>query len=162
QAILLLGTLLAVALLGHATSHAGSLIEHAFIEINLWIIGLNLLPFPPLDGARAWRLFSELTARGWSLPRLLFYPLRRWAERRRRERGAVPRSGSSSAEVAPSHAEPRRRAHSVPAEGGAAERATTEDDDDDIGQKPSAQAQRELAALLERIGDEAGRAKKRR
>jgi hypothetical protein len=50
----------------------------------------------------------------------------------------------------------------VPAEGGAAERATTEDDDDDIGQKPSAQAQRELAALLERIGDEAGRAKKRR
>jgi hypothetical protein len=40
-----------------------------------------------------------------------------------------------------------------------AERASA---DDDLIEKPSAQAQRELAALLERIGDEAGRAKKRR
>ena len=34
--------------------------------------------------------------------------------------------------------------------------------DDDSDEKPSAEAQRQLAALLERIGDEAGKAKKRR
>jgi len=161
QCLLLLGTLLVVAVLGHATSNAGSLVEHAFIEINSWIMGFNLLPFAPLDGARAWRLFPELTARGWSLPRLLFHPLRSWADRRRRQRGAAPLAGPVSADAAPSQAAPRRRARSVPAAGEAPERAPAEAEDD-IGQKPSAEAQRELAALLERIGDEAGRAKKRR
>ena len=56
---------------------------------------------------------------------------------------------------------PLRRARPVPAvsEAADAERASA---DDELIEKPSAQAQRELAALLERIGDEAGRAKKRR
>jgi stage IV sporulation protein FB len=39
-----------------------------FTTTNLWLMALNLLPIPPLDGARAWTLFGELKAlrqRGW-------------------------------------------------------------------------------------------------
>jgi Zn-dependent protease len=160
QTALLLATLLVVAVLGHATGHAGSLIEHAFVEINLWIVGMNLLPFAPLDGAHAWRIFSELTARGWTFSRLMLYPLWRWADQRRRRRleSAGPSSLESSRTASPSS---RRRPSPVPtvSSDADAERASA---DDDLIEKPSAQAQRELAALLERIGDEAGRAKKRR
>jgi Zn-dependent protease len=160
QAALLLGTLLVVAIFGHATSHAGSLIEHAFVEINLWIIGMNLLPFAPLDGARAWRLFPELTARGWTFSRLVLYPLWYWADQRRRRR--LEREDPSSLESSrAASSSSQRRPSPVPAVSDAADvdRAGA---DDDLLEKPSAQAQRELAALLERIGDEAGRAKKRR
>lgn len=166
QSVLLVATWIVTALFGRATGHAASLFEHAFIEINLWILAINLLPFPPLDGARAWGLFSELGARGWTLPRLVLYPLWRWAAQRRQRR--VERAGPSSLtpsalEPTPSAASPasQRRASPVPAgsESADSDRAGV---DDDIIEKPSAQAQRELAALLERIGDEAGRAKKRR
>jgi Zn-dependent protease len=157
QAALLLGTLLVVSFAGRATGSAGSLVQHAFIEINLWIMGMNLLPFAPLDGARAWRLFPELGARGWTPSRLLLYPLWRWAAQRRNRR--LERAGPSSLESSRAPSSSRRRPSPVPAVSDAdADRGA----DEDIIEKPSAQAQRELAALLERIGDEAGRAKKRR
>ena len=35
-----------------------------FTMTNLWIIGLNLLPFPPLDGAEAWPLLGDVL-RSW-------------------------------------------------------------------------------------------------
>lgn len=157
QGLLLLATLLATAALGHPTGHAGSLVEHAFVETNLWVFAINLLPFPPLDGGRAWRLFPELGARGWTLPRLALYPLWRWAARRRQRRVAP-----SAPEPSPSaeRSTPQRRPSPVPAATEAADGERSVDDE--ISEKPSAQAQRELAALLERIGDEAGRAKKRR
>jgi hypothetical protein len=166
QSLLLVATLLVTVVFGRATGHAASLVEHAFIEINLWILAINLLPFAPLDGARAWGLFSELRARGWTLPRLVLYPLWRWAAQRRRRR--VERAGPSAVEPSPLEPSPsaaratsQRRPSPVPAgsESADADRGAV---DDDILEKPSAQAQRELAALLERIGDEAGRAKKRR
>jgi hypothetical protein len=91
----------------------------------------------------------------------MLYPLWRWADQRRR--GRVERAGPSSLEPSSRVASstPRRRPSPVPtvSETPDADRAGA---DDDIVEKPSAQAQRELAALLERIGDEAGRAKKRR
>jgi Zn-dependent protease len=159
QCLLLLGSWLGVFAFGHPTSHAGLLVEHAFVEVNLWIVALNLLPFTPLDGARAWRLFSELGERGWTLPRLVFYPLWRWAYQRRQRRtegaGIIEASASAARQT------PRHRTSPVPA----AMDATVTDaaaTDEDPSEKPSAQAQRELAALLERIGDEAGRARKRR
>ncbi|HTV20277.1 MAG TPA: M50 family metallopeptidase [Polyangiaceae bacterium] len=163
QTLLLVATLLVIAFSGHAKGHAGSLVEHAFVEVNLWIIAINLLPFPPLDGARAWQLFSELGARGWTLPRLALYPIWRWAAQRRQRR--VERAGPSTlepSEMEPSVARPtpQRRPSPVPAGSEAAD--ADRGGDDDLLEKPSAQAQRELAALLERIGDEAGRAKKRR
>lgn len=167
QSLLLVATLLVTAFFGHAKGHAGALVEHAFVEINLWIVAINLLPFPPLDGARAWGLFSELGARGWTLPRVMLYPLWRWASRRRQQR--VERAGPSAIEASemepnerePSAARPtsQRRPSPVPA---GSEAADADRGDDETLEKPSAQAQRELAALLERIGDEAGRTKKRR
>jgi Zn-dependent protease len=157
QVLLLIGTCLGGLAFGHPSSHHASLVEHAFVEINLWILLLNLLPFPPLDGARAWRLFGELRERGWTLPKLVFYPLWRWAHQRRRRRT----EGAGSLEASASAARPRRRASSIPAamDANVGDAAAS---DDDMSEKPSAQAQRELAALLERIGDEAGRARKRR
>ena len=159
QGLLLLGTLAAGLIGGHATSHGGMLVEHTFIEVNAWILALNLLPFAPLDGARAWRLFPELTLRGWTVPRLLFHPIWRWADRRRKRRSDESESGPRQTPARVVRATPRRRVSPVPAVSEADADASA---DDDIGEKPSAQAQRELAALLERIGDEAARAKKRR
>jgi len=169
QSVLLGVTLLVTAVFGHATGHAGSLVEHAFVEINLWILAMNLLPFAPLDGARAWKLFHELSTRRWTLSRLVLYPVWRWADGRRRRRTGEPEpepsslepSSRSSSNESIGRATPRRRVSPVPAVSDAAD-AERGASDDDIGEKPSAQAQRELAALLERIGDEAGRAKKRR
>ena len=162
QSLLLLATLLVTAFFGHPKGHAGSLVEHAFVEVNLWIMAINLLPFPPLDGARAWPLFSELKGRGWTLPRLMLYPLWRWAAQRRRQRVERASPGAlEPTEMEPNVARPtpQRRPSPVPA---GSEAADADRGDDDIAEKPSAEAQRELAALLERIGDEAGRAKKRR
>jgi stage IV sporulation protein FB len=176
QSVLLIIALMSTLVFGHATSHAGALVEQGCIQINLWIIALNALPFAPLDGARAWRLFAELDTRGWTFSRLLLHPLARWADQRRRRRtgeaGSTGDDGSwgeaGSLGPSPSEAEsnvgyttPRRRVSPVPAAIDAAdERGGAADDDGD--EKPSAEAQRQLAALLERIGDEAGKAKKRR
>jgi hypothetical protein len=35
-----------------------------FTETNLSLVALNLLPIPPLDGARAWRIFRAFRQRG--------------------------------------------------------------------------------------------------
>jgi Zn-dependent protease len=154
QLALLLGTLAVRAVSGAPESQWGTSVAYAFINVNLWIIGLNLLPFPPLDGARAWGLFRQLGARGWTPGRALLGLLQGWAERRRQARGAATpapevftRASKASSRPAPSKPEPAR------AEPGAL---------DDADVQPSPQAQRELAALLQRIGDEAGRAKRRR
>lgn len=166
QGVLLVATLLLAASFGPVTGRALGLVEYAFVEVNLWIVAINLLPFPPLDGARAWRLFPELRARGWTLPRLMLYPLWRWAAQRRRRREQAGSSAiePSALEPSPSDAArstPQRHPSPVPAasEPGDADRDGVEDE---LTEKPSAQAQRELAALLERIGDEAARARKRR
>lgn len=164
QSLLLIIALSVTLAFGPATSHAGGLVERACIQSNLWIIAMNALPFAPFDGARAWRLFAELETRGWRFSRLLMYPLSRWADQRRRRRtGQASATGSSppAAEPSAGHGTPRRRVSSVPAAMDVAdpERGAP---DEDIGEQPSAQAQRELAALLERIGEEAGKARKRR
>src|SRR6185295_10436284 len=44
-------------------------LEYCFVEVNLTVMAINLLPFAPLDGALAWRLFGELSASGWTLRR---------------------------------------------------------------------------------------------
>lgn len=159
QVVLLLSTLAFSWVAGAPTSQWGVLVHYAFVEINLWVILMNLLPFPPLDGARAWRLFPELRARGWTVWGLVLHPLTRWAERRRRVRRGEPEPeelGALESQSPDVRRRPTRLASKtepVVADPPGA---------DDAGAKPSAQAQRELAALLERIGDEAGRARRRR
>lgn len=160
QGVLLLGTLAVTGLWPSRASAEWALIRHAFIQINLWIIAINLLPFPPFDGQRAWGLFGELEAAGWTPGRAVLYPFWRWARQRRRARqdhgavGSSPRAGAerpSAPPSAPSSAE-------FPGDSVVAQASA----DDDTLVKPSAQAQRELAALLERIGNEAGKTKRRR
>jgi Zn-dependent protease len=49
--------------LGAPTSRHVSLLVYVFTDINLWIAALNLIPFEPLDGAKAWPLVGMLAAR---------------------------------------------------------------------------------------------------
>jgi len=63
QAALYVLTAATVGMVG-APGHGGTadLVE-VFTEANLWIIGLNLLPIPGLDGAEAWKLIPLLIRR---------------------------------------------------------------------------------------------------
>lgn len=146
---------------GPLSSQVALDVLHTFIEVNLWVVAVNLLPFAPLDGARGWRVFGELTERGWTLSKLAPSPLWRWAARRRRRRVEGAGSGSTEPGERLGSVAPRRRPSPLPAVTGAAE-VDGSAAEDDLGEKPSAEAQRELAALLERIGGEASRARKRR
>ena len=146
QAALLLAALLVRAIWGVPNVPWLAGVAHGLIDLNLWIIVINLLPIPPLDGARAWRLFPELSAQGWTLGRALLYPARRWAAQRRQQRTSVAPERPPSASS---------RGRSVP-------KPDTSGPDPAEEAAPSAEAQRELAALLERVADEAARARRRR
>ena len=37
---------------------------HLSTRTNLWLIAVNLMPIPPLDGARAWQIFANWRSRG--------------------------------------------------------------------------------------------------
>jgi hypothetical protein len=56
QAIVLVVTWALIALFGQPRDPNVAQVAFAFTEANLWMIGLNLLPVPPLDGHLAWRL----------------------------------------------------------------------------------------------------------
>lgn len=160
QGVLLLGTFAATALWGRPASAEWAAIRQAFVEINLWIIAINLLPFPPFDGARAWGLFGELTVAGWTPGRVVVFPFWRWARRRRRARQGDGVEVSRARPAAERRSSPPSAPSSAEFPGDSVVTQTSADDDTAV--KPSAQAQRELAALLERIGNEAGKAKRRR
>jgi Zn-dependent protease len=53
----------ALALLGDPDARFVAQVVSAFTTTNLWLIALNLLPVPPLDGAEAWKLPRLLRAR---------------------------------------------------------------------------------------------------
>jgi Zn-dependent protease len=48
---------------GAPTSSFWAQMATAFTSVNVWIMLVNLLPIPPLDGAEAWPLFGMLWAR---------------------------------------------------------------------------------------------------
>lgn len=50
-------------LVGRPTTSFGADLASAFIFTNITVIGLNLLPIPPLDGAEAWQIIPLLRAR---------------------------------------------------------------------------------------------------
>ena len=76
QALLLFATLATVWLLGAPASTFGRELVSAFTMTNLVLIGLNLLPVPPLDGAEAWKVFAHWRVR------------RKGAQRKLRKRSA--------------------------------------------------------------------------
>lgn len=59
QGLLLLGTVVVVLIVGSPTNPHAAQVVSAFTNANLWLIGLNLLPFPPLDGAEAWKILRQ-------------------------------------------------------------------------------------------------------
>jgi stage IV sporulation protein FB len=56
QAALGLSTLALLGAVGWPAGAFGVDLVHALLWTNLWLIGLNLLPIPPFDGAEAWSI----------------------------------------------------------------------------------------------------------
>ncbi len=48
---------------GPPTSRFGAEVASVFTETNLWMVMLNLLPIPPLDGGTAWTIFGAWKGR---------------------------------------------------------------------------------------------------
>jgi Zn-dependent protease len=60
QALLALVTLAVIGALGHPAGPFGADLVHALLATNLWLIAVNLVPVPPLDGAEAWTILVIL------------------------------------------------------------------------------------------------------
>ena len=56
QAVALAAAHVALALFGPPETAFAAQLAAAFTTTNLWMIGINLIPVPPLDGAEAWKL----------------------------------------------------------------------------------------------------------
>lgn len=63
QALLALATFVTIAVLGRPTDVFTADLASAFLGANLWLIAMNLVPVPPLDGAEAWRVVPILASR---------------------------------------------------------------------------------------------------
>jgi stage IV sporulation protein FB len=63
QLCLLIATHLAWQYTGASALPYAWQVKHAFTETNLFIMGFNLLPIAPLDGAKAWQIIPMLMAR---------------------------------------------------------------------------------------------------
>jgi hypothetical protein len=76
----------AIAIQGPAHTPAMAQLEWAFTGSNLWLIALNLVPVPPLDGATAWPLIPML----WRDARA------HWQQRKRIHREAMRARASAA------------------------------------------------------------------
>jgi Zn-dependent protease len=108
QAALLVVTTIALVVGGSPTSRFAGEMASVFTFTNLWLIGINLLPIPPLDGHEAWAF------------------ARRILRNRARSAPKRPLSPESRADAA----------------------------------TPNSEGMRQLARMLEKIGDEAGKARR--
>jgi membrane-associated protease RseP (regulator of RpoE activity) len=142
QALLLVLTLASVAIFGRPRTLYAAEIVSVFTYTNVWLIGLNLLPVPPLDGAEAWSFVGYLI-RGGKLPRI---------------GGGSPAGRVWSPPPAPRRSAPkppgpswwsRMGSRKAPSNGGAKKAAPSDP-----------QAQRELAEMLQRVAKEANRARR--
>jgi Zn-dependent protease len=81
QMVVLALTLAGTAVFGKPGNDHGFVAQMIDVAItgNLWLIGVNLLPIPPLDGAEAWRLFPLLARRRAARRALLAPPSARVA-----------------------------------------------------------------------------------
>lgn len=94
QAALLVATWIVTAIVDPPSLLQG--VAWVFTSVNLWMILFNLLPIPPLDGARAWPFLVLLAAdRGWirktyiaarSRPRAAWSRSAEWMESLRKDR----------------------------------------------------------------------------
>jgi stage IV sporulation protein FB len=63
QLVLFVGTFAFVHLTGGPVTRFGAELAHVFTETNLWVMAINLLPVPPLDGSNAWSIIPLWKAR---------------------------------------------------------------------------------------------------
>jgi stage IV sporulation protein FB len=63
QALLYAATTIFVLVTGGPSSRLEAELVDVFTRTNAWLMAINLLPFPPLDGAHAWSLFRLLRQR---------------------------------------------------------------------------------------------------
>lgn len=63
QMVIFAGAHIALAALGRPESSFVAQMAHAATSVNLWLMAINLIPLPPLDGVEAWTLFPLLWAR---------------------------------------------------------------------------------------------------
>jgi hypothetical protein len=132
QGVLLVGAV-ALAFTGvWASVPGGNLLGGALIYTNLMIMGLNLIPLPPLDGAEAWPLLGMLPE-----------AVGRWRARRH---------GRAVWQRVLQQPVPKRRV--------VRRREGSGGDGGNGKPPPAAPGQRELADLLRDIGDEARRARR--
>jgi Zn-dependent protease len=177
QAALFAVTVASTLLLGLPAGRIATSFTYCFVEVNLALLVLNLLPLSPLDGALAWRLFGALRASGGSVRQALLGWVWRWARRRRERRRDGPRSTPAVPSVPPVAAAPRSssvpgdaspsRPEAAPAPANDFSAASSQDgprvDDEAISApRPSEQAQREIDALLRRVQDRAARSRRGR
>jgi Zn-dependent protease len=135
QAVALIVTIGVLLVFGRPTTIYGAQVAEVFINTNLWLIALNLLPVPPLDGAEAWRFVTDLFRHG----------RKAWPRFRGRVPGSVEDASTWSLPFQRSAPKPRgARAPHKPAP----------------QRSPSPEAAREIADLLKRVGNEAGRARR--
>jgi Zn-dependent protease len=143
QGFLLLGTLAWVEVMGPATTPFGFYLQDAWIRSNLWIIGLNLLPIRPLDGAEAWQIFRAMRVESVSFGQILRRCLPLRFERR-----------------------PKPPSDPTPSKSGASPPGSSASDNGagkgEASSKPSTQAEAAIAEALEKIAREAGEARKKK
>ena len=63
QALVLVGTMAVTLILGSPRDIFFFELVRAFTTTNLWMIGFNLIPIPPLDGVEAWKMVRLLRQR---------------------------------------------------------------------------------------------------
>lgn len=74
QALLLLAVLTLSAIGLWPGGSFGAQLHHTLTSTNLFIIAFNLLPFPPLDGASAWKLIARRPRLGRAKPDVKLKP----------------------------------------------------------------------------------------
>ncbi len=140
QALLLLGTFGYVHLVGHSQSNFGYQLEQAWLHTNLWIIGLNLLPVAPLDGAEAWQIFRAMRVESVSFSDVLRRCLPGLGARRPKPPKRPPSDGP------PAPRRDQRVQEAPPKRDG----------------KPSAEAQAAIAEALEKVAQQAREARRKK
>lgn len=155
-----------------AASPVGSQLRFCFVELNLALLAVNLLPLPPLDGALAWRIFGALRDSRWTRGELRLDGASGAAGGG--DEGPSPSSAgaASSAGIAlgsrgmprdpaadPGYA--RARTTGAPHSYGQAATDDAHTEDEALtSPRPSEQAQREIDALLRRMEDRVARSRR--
>ena len=160
QALLLAVTFGVILVMGAPTELWARELISVFTWTNIWIIGLNLLPIPPLDGAEAWSFVRNLI-RGGGFPR----PARRIKVRHREDAPEAPHVDAVA--WRPGDRDPRFRRPMQQVW------TSSRDSERPPPAAPKGQARKksngangggtsneDLARMLKDIGDEAGRARR--